>query len=55
MRKITTPWRRNTYTHSSIQNKDTLTPYVVLKLTEHTNTHNNILHGGNRDDKKKDI
>ena len=36
-RKITIPWRRNTYTHSAIQNKDVLTKartsYVVLKPT----------------------
>ena len=36
-RKITTPWRRNTHTHSRIQNKDSLTKartsYVVLKPT----------------------
>ena len=32
-RKITTPWRRNTHTHSPIQNKDALakarTPFVL--------------------------
>ena len=45
--KITTSWRRNTHTHTGIQNKDALTkarmPYVILKPTEHTNTNNNSI------------
>ena len=40
--KITIPWRRNTHTHSAIQNKDALTKartsYVDLKLFKPTNT-----------------
>ena len=39
--KITTPWRRNTHTHSPIQNKDALTKartsYLVLNLLKPTN------------------
>ena len=59
-RKITTPKRRNTYSHSPIQNKYALTkartPYVILKPIGPTNTHNNnILHGGSRDDKKRHL